>query len=260
MPVPTVRMLGSKIRSCGAKPTCSTSKRYARSATAMRRSNVSAWPCSSNAITTTAAPKRFATLARSRNAASPSFSEIELTTPFPCRCFRPASSVGQDDESSITGTRATSGSAARRRRKAAMVAGPSMSPSSTFTSIICAPASTWTRATSTAPERSPEVTRRRKRREPVTLVRSPTFTRFDSGRMTNGSSPAKRGRGSGAGGTRGGRPRTASANTAMCSGVVPQHPPSTFTQPSLATSRNTRTISCGPSSYPPNAFGRPALG
>ena len=127
-----------------------------------------------------------------------------------------------------------------------MVAGPSIMPSSTLTSMSCAPPRTWSRATSTAAARSPALTSRAKRRDPVTFVRSPTLTRLVSGRITRGSRPANRGCGSGAGGTRGATPATAAANAATCSGVVPQQPPSTLTQPSSTNSRSTATISDGP--------------
>jgi hypothetical protein len=40
----------------GGKPTCVVSSSYAREQMATLRSIVSAWPCSSKAITTTAAP------------------------------------------------------------------------------------------------------------------------------------------------------------------------------------------------------------
>ena len=50
------------------------------------------------------------------NAASPSFIEIELTTALPCTHFRPASITANFEESTITGTRAMSGSAAIRLR------------------------------------------------------------------------------------------------------------------------------------------------
>ena len=50
-------------------------------------------------------------------ASSPSFSEIEFTTALPCRHFSPASITENFDESTITGTRAMSGSAAIRLRK-----------------------------------------------------------------------------------------------------------------------------------------------
>ena len=56
IPVATARTLGSKTMSSGAKPATSTSSRYARSQIATLRSTVSAWPSSSKAITTAAAP------------------------------------------------------------------------------------------------------------------------------------------------------------------------------------------------------------
>jgi hypothetical protein len=56
MPVATAKTLGSKMMSSGGTPTCSTSRRYARSQIATLRSSESAWPVSSNAITTMAAP------------------------------------------------------------------------------------------------------------------------------------------------------------------------------------------------------------
>ena len=56
IPVATASTFGSKMMSSGGKPTSSTSSRYARSQIATLRSTVSAWPCSSKAITTTPAP------------------------------------------------------------------------------------------------------------------------------------------------------------------------------------------------------------
>ena len=56
MPVATAKTLGSKMTSSGGRPASRTSSPYARSHTATRRSRVSAWPSSSNAMTTTAAP------------------------------------------------------------------------------------------------------------------------------------------------------------------------------------------------------------
>ncbi len=56
IPVATASTFGSKTRSSGAKPASSTSSRKARSQIETLRSTVSAWPCSSNAITTTPAP------------------------------------------------------------------------------------------------------------------------------------------------------------------------------------------------------------
>ena len=56
MPVATAKMFGSNTMSSGGKPAFSVKSLYARAQIATLRSKVSAWPCSSKAITTTAAP------------------------------------------------------------------------------------------------------------------------------------------------------------------------------------------------------------
>ncbi len=101
-----------------------------------------------------------------------------------------------------------------------------------------------------------------KRGEPVTLVRSPMLTKLVSGRIVRASRPLKRECGSGLGGTRGGRPRTAAAIARMWAGVVPQQPPTMFRNPDSANSRSTGAMSSGPSGYPvgSNGSGRPAFG
>ena len=71
---------------------------------------VAAWPVSSNAMTTTAAPWSLTIAAWRRNASSPSLSEIELTMHLPCAHLRPASTIGNLDESIMNGTRLISGS------------------------------------------------------------------------------------------------------------------------------------------------------
>ena len=58
-----------------------------------------------------------------------------------------------------------------------------------FTSRICAPPSTCWRATSSASSYCPARMSFAKRGEPVTFVRSPTFTKLESGRSTSGSRP-----------------------------------------------------------------------
>ena len=55
-------------------------------------------------------------------------------------------------------------------------------------------------------------------------------------------------------------PRTASAIARMWSGVVPQQPPTMFTQPRSANSPIMPAIAAGPRSYCPISFGRPAFG
>ena len=66
--------------------------------------------------------------------------------------------------------------------------------------------------------------------------------------MVTGSRPDRRIAGLTVGTSRGAWPSTARANAAMCSGVVPQHPPTTFSQPFAAHSPIASAISSGPSS------------
>ena len=46
----------------------------------------------------------------------------------------------------------------------------------------------------------------------------------------------------------------------MCAGVVPQHPPTIFSQPFSANSNNSRPMYSGVSRDAPNSFGSPAFG
>ncbi len=187
---------------------------------------------------------------------------IELTTGLPCTHFSPASITSHFDESIITGTRAMSGSVASRFRKRVIAAFESSMASSMLTSIICAPFSTCWRATASASSYWPFSIRRANAREPVTLVRSPTFTKSESSSMFIGSSPESRSLWSPAGIERGGRSLTACAMAAMCSGVVPQQPPAMLTKPDCANSPSSDEVISGVSSKPVSliGFGRPALG
>jgi hypothetical protein len=72
---------------------------------------------------------------------------MELMTPLPWMHFRPASMMAHLEESTMTGTRAMSGSEAIRFRKRTIAASPSSMPSSMLMSMTCAPASTCWRAT-----------------------------------------------------------------------------------------------------------------
>ena len=141
-----------------------------------------------------------------------------------------------------------------------MAASESSMASSMFTSMMLAPLATCSIATSSAVPKSPARIRSEKRREPVTLVRSPIIRKFESGRSTRASRPARRVSGSCAGITRGDSAAAASAMARMWSGVVPQQPPRMLTYPEEANSRSAPAVSSGPSSYSPKAFGRPALG
>ena len=87
-PVATAKILGSKMISSGGKPSFSTSRHRRGLQISILRSLVSAWPASSNAITTTAAPKRMTSRACSRNGSSPSFSEMELTIDLALAAFQ----------------------------------------------------------------------------------------------------------------------------------------------------------------------------
>ena len=244
----------------GSNPARSVSSRYARRQISTLRAVVAACPASSNAITTAAAPYRCRVRALSRKSASPSFRLIEFTTGLPCTHFSPASMTDHFELSIITGTRAISGSVATRLRNRVIVCSESSSASSMLTSIRLAPPRTWSRATSAAAAKSPDLTRRAKRADPVTLVRSPTIRKAPL-RTVRVSSPLNRlppappaGRG------RGGSPSTARAMAAMWSGVVPQQPPRALTNPLAANSRSSPAVSSGVSSYSPKALGSPAFG
>ena len=160
----------------------------------------------------------------------------------------PASMTAHFELSMTTGTRATAGSEATRRRKWAMAASESSSASSMLTSMAWAPASTWRRAISRARSKLPSTTRRAKAREPATFVLSPMFANRLPGAMSSGSRPARRRAGGGPGMTRGGRPRTASAKAAMWAGPVPQQPPTMLTRPASAKPRISLAMASGVSS------------
>ena len=76
--------------------------------------------------------------------------EIEFTIDLPCAHFRPASITLHLLESIITGTLEISGSEAIRFRNFTIAASESNIASSILMSMICAPASTWVRATASA--------------------------------------------------------------------------------------------------------------
>ena len=76
--------------SSGKNPICSVWILYALWQMEPHRSTSVACPFSSNAITITAAPNQWQILAFLMNSASPSLSEIELTTLFPYEFLRPS--------------------------------------------------------------------------------------------------------------------------------------------------------------------------
>ncbi len=221
---------------------------------------MSACPCSSKAITTTAAPISRMVRAWARNVASPSLRLMELTIGRPCTCFSAVSMARQSEESIISGTRATSGSTASRDMNAAISLGASSMASSMLMSITCAPASTCERAISTASSIEPSLIRRKNLRLPATLQRSPMLRKLRSGDTSSGSRPARVSV-SGAWGI--GRVAVAAAAlaiSAVWSGVVPQHPPTILSLRDMSIGRNWAIIFSGVSSYCPISFGNPALG
>ena len=137
-------------------------------------------------------------------------------------------------------------------------------PSSMLTSMICAPLSTCWRATSSAGlvvaghDQLAELGRA----GDVGALADVDEVRM-SGAMVERLEAAT-GACSGCGlrdGDAARMPSTASAIAAMCSGVVPQQPPTMLTKPAAARTRAAaRRSSSGVSSYSPNAFGRPAFG
>jgi len=98
--------------------------------------------------------------------------------------------------------------------------------------------------------------------EPVTLVRSPTFTNSEEASTVNGSRPDRRIATGTSGTARGAASASSSAIALMCSGVVPQQPPAMFTKPASANSRSRAEVSDGSSSKPVSliGLGRPAFG
>ena len=164
------------------------------------------------------------------------------------------------DESIITGTRATSGSLPRRDMNAAISLGASSMASSMLMSTTCAPASTWVRAISTASSMLPSFMRRRNLRLPATLHRSPMLRKLRSADTSSGSSPARVSDCDDWGMARGDAFAAISAMAEICSGVVPQHPPTMFRLPDESIPLSFDCISSGVSSYSPISLGKPALG
>ena len=135
----------------------------------------------------------------------------------------------------MIGTRAISGSVATRFRNVVIAASPSSMPSSMLTSRMLAPPRTCSSAT----------VERRRRSRPC-LISSANFARAGdvgaladhrrscvSGRIVERLEPAKRVERVGRAGGRARRHAraTASAMARMCSGVVPQQPPTMLTRP-----------------------------
>jgi hypothetical protein len=103
--------------------------------------------------------------------------------------WSPASRTDHFDESSITGTREISGSAAMRLRNFTIVASPSMSASSTLMSMMFAPDSTCWRAIARHASQSPAFSAFANFGEPVIFVRSPTMRKVEALRVIGTKAP-----------------------------------------------------------------------
>src|ERR1700759_1369726 len=149
-----------------------------------------------------------------------------------------------------------------------MAASESIIPSSMLTSRMLAPPATCWRATASAPSKSSPRISFENFGEPVMLVRSPTTTNPNSGVILSGARPDN---------SRdiwdelalvpegiflGEWPCTVCAINRMCSGVVPQQPPTMFSQPFLVQWASLGERLCGVSGKPvsDNGSGNPALG
>ena len=158
------------------------------------------------------------------------------------------------------GTLDMAGSEAIRRRNVSIQASESNNPSSMFTSIIWALSSTCWTATDNASSYFSSLIKLANLLEPATLVRSPTLTKRESSLIFKGSRPLSRVNTGNSGMVRGGIFSTACAMACICSGVVPQQPPTIFTRLDSANSPMTSAMKSGDWSYSPNSLGRPALG
>ena len=247
IPVPMERIFTSKIISCGATPASSVSNLYALEQIAIFLSYVVAWPSSSNAITTIAAPSDFMTRAFRTNSSGPSFRLMEFTMHLPCVFLRPARMVSQCDESIISAAFATAGSFEMYRTKRSISLALSSMASSMFMSMTVAPSSICFAAICNASSYLPSAMRRANFLEPATFVLSPTLVKLFSFTSTvTASSPLTV---NGFAETivmgRGLMPLTADAIALMWSGVVPQQPPTMFTRPLDAISLTCCAISSG---------------
>ena len=172
-----------------------------------------------------------------------------MTIPLPWMHFRPASSTDQRELSTMIGSRATSGSVAitfrnvRHRLLAVEQVGVHVDVED-----VRAAAHLLERDLDRAGEVAAS-TRRRKRAEPVTFVRSPIITKPVSGPISNGSSPLQRGRRAQLrDGSRRRGPCTRRGDRRVCSGVEPQQLPAMFRKPASANSRSSELVTSGVSS------------
>ena len=148
----------------------------------------------------------------------------------------------------MIGTRAIAGSEAMRFRKCVIHPSESKRPSSKLTSMIFAPFSTCCKATASAPSQLDSNIIFLNRGDPVTLVRSPTFTKVCFASILKGSNPLNRVIAGMGLSSLGAIERVFSTVALMCSGVVPQQPPMILMKPLSAKSLRASAVCSGVSS------------
>ena len=178
MPVPIDRMFTSNMMSQGFMPTSRVIRSYALPHISIFRSNVVACPCSSKAITTTAAPYELMMRAFSTKASAPSFRLMEFTMHLPWAFCSPAMMVSQREESIISAAFATSGSLEMQRTNLSISLVLSSIASSMFISMTEAPSSICFAAICSPSSYLPSLMSLANLREPATLVLSPTFVKL----------------------------------------------------------------------------------
>jgi len=162
-----------------------------------------------------------------RALASPDSKLVELIRQRPGTAFNAASMTSGSVESMINGT----GTSNERRLTSLAISSASLlrSVSATLTSSPCAPFSTCSRAICSIPSKSSASSKRLNARDPCAFSRSPTRkgTGFCSiGTACTGEANSASGCGAGRSGRAWGSLATSSR---MCSGRVPQQPPTTRT-------------------------------
>ena len=260
-PVVSVNVRTSKISSSRGRP-CASQSAAMRSAISLLRSAVRAMPCSSIVSAMRAAPCSTASGATTSSLPGPASRLTELTIARPGFCSSAARMTSGSVESICSGAREVS--AIRLTVSRMESASSSRSTSATQRSSTCAPPSTWSSAICTSASWSPASSSSFARRDPWLLTRSPISV--GRGSCASGVAaiiPLTRGaRGAGRGG--GTTPATRVASTAMCSGVVPQHPPTMPTPKRSANSPSVSASSAGDSgnTVSPSEpwMGRPAFG
>ena len=148
----------------------------------------------------------------------------------------------------MIGSRATSGSVATTLRNVVIACSASSRSASIFTSRMLAPPRTCSSAISTAPGEVVRLDEPAKARRAGHVRALADEDEAGVGTDLEPFEPAEARTPPRLGDRPRGEPATAAAIACVCSGVVPQQPPTTFTSPLSANSRGYRLVSCACSS------------